>query len=83
MEDLQKIIVDDHIGRLLREGDALRTERQVRAAIHARDGDGQGVEPRRYPHAVRVRLGHWLIGVGAAVAGTSSDHHVGRASRPV
>lgn len=70
MEDLQQIIVNEHIGDLRREAESLRLERDV--ANRTRDGDGRegsaaGPEPDR--QGARVRLGHWLIDVGSAVAG--------------
>ena len=80
MEDIQHVIVADHIGDLLREGDALRAERQLRHTHRPRDGNHH---TRRADHgrSARVRLGRWLIGVGAAVAGGSADPQDGPAGR--
>jgi hypothetical protein len=62
MQDLQQIIVNEHIGDLRREAEAQRSERRMRH--RTREGDSEGA---------RVRLGHWLIGVGTAVAGPAGD----------
>jgi hypothetical protein len=70
MEDLQQMIVNEHIGDLRREAESIRTERRVNH--RTRDGDGgKGSEtvPEGDREGARVRLGHWLIGVGIAVAG--------------
>jgi hypothetical protein len=83
MEEVQHAIVADRIGDLVREGDALRVERQLRQAHRARDGNGDGFGcsvPRR---SARVRLGRWLMGIGAAVAGTAPEPRGGPASRAV
>ena len=61
-------LVRDHIDDLLREGAALRAERneahrshrEPRVETHGHEGPGT---------PVRVRLGRWLVGVGWAVAG--------------
>jgi hypothetical protein len=78
MEDLRRIIVNEHIADLRRDADALRVTR--RASHHSRDGDPACAEaPDGRP--ARVRLGHWLIGLGTAVAGTSVDPRGGTAGR--
>lgn len=70
MEDLRRIIVNEHVADLRREADALRATRRV--PYHTRDGDPEcGEAPDGRP--ARVRLGQWLIGVGTAVAGSASD----------
>ncbi len=51
MNEMQRILVEDHIHGLEHEAAALRAER-------ARDPDSR-----------RVRLGHWLVGIGIAIAG--------------
>ena len=79
MEDLQHVIVADHIGELLREGDALRAERQLRHRHQARDGNREHTGRADPLRSARVRLGHWLIGVGAAVAGGSAETQGGPA----
>jgi hypothetical protein len=76
MEDLQRIVVDEHIADLRRDADALRMTRRV--TYHTRDGDPTCIEaPDDRP--ARVRLGRWLIGVGTAVAGSASDRKGGTA----
>lgn len=76
MEDLRRIVVNEHLAELRRDADAVRVTRRVPHQI--RDGDADCGEP---PNArpARVRLGHWLIGVGTAVAGTSADPRGGTA----
>jgi len=76
MEDLRRIIVNEHIADLRRDADAIRVTR--RASHHSRDGDPACAEaPDGRP--ARVRLGHWLIGLGTAVAGPASDRRSGTA----
>lgn len=79
MNDLQHVIVDDHISDLLREGETLRSERRFRASGAPADDDVGGLARVRHRPA-RVRLGYWLIGVGAAVAGGPPDDVRGRAA---
>ena len=77
MEDIRRIIVNEHIADLRRDAEALRVTR--RAPHHTRDGDPACAEaPNGRP--ARVRLGHWLIGLGTAVAGSASDRESGTAS---
>jgi hypothetical protein len=64
-------LVQDHIDGLLREGDALRAERQE-ADRHA-SIDRSPAHPVRDRIAPRVRLGRWLVSVGSAIAGTGDD----------
>ena len=76
MEDIRRIIVNEHIADLRRDADALRLTRRV--PYHTRDGDPACREaPDGRP--ARVRLGHWLIGVGTAIAGSASDRKGGTA----
>jgi hypothetical protein len=76
MEDVKRIIVNEHIADLRRDADALRLTR--RAPHRSRDGDPTCAEaPDGRP--ARVRLGHWLIGVGTAVAGPGRDRSGGTA----
>ena len=76
MEDLRRIVVNEHLADLRREADALRATRRV--PYHTRDGDPECIEgPDDQP--ARVRLGHWLIGVGIAVAGSASERKSGTA----
>jgi hypothetical protein len=78
MEDIRRIIVNEHIADLRREADALRATRRV--PHHTRDGDPTcGEAPDGRP--ARVRFGHWLIGLGTAVAGSSVDPRGGTAGR--
>ena len=74
MDELQKAQLDERLTALRHEGDRLRAERLA----HERDTTqaGPAVAGGRagdHPPA-RVRLGHWLIDVGIAVAGTGRDH---------
>jgi hypothetical protein len=65
-EETKRIIVGDHMNDLLREGREHRLEHELRAAASARTAaTGHG--------PARVRLGHWLIVVGSAVAGTTAE----------
>lgn len=76
MQDLQRIIVNEHIDDLRRDAEALRVARRMR--YHTRDGDparGESADGR----PVRVRLGRWLISVGTAVAGSAGDRKGGTA----
>jgi hypothetical protein len=76
MEDLRRIIVNERIADLRRDADALRVARRV--PNHNRDGDPAcGEVPESQP--ARVRLGHWLIGVGTGVAGSAGDRRGGTA----
>jgi hypothetical protein len=80
MEQIQQALVQDHINDLLRDGEAFRAERLTRGLSHSPDEDVGACDPEpitRRP--VRVRLGHWLIGVGHALAG--ADGQPGRAER--
>jgi hypothetical protein len=78
MEDLRRIIVNEHIADLHRDADALRLTRRV--PHHTRDGDPACAEVLDGRPA-RVRLGRWLIGLGTAVAGTSADQRSETAGR--
>ena len=73
MIDLKQAHVADHIARLEREGAALRAERaNTRAALAIARAM---VEPVRLPvvrrGSPRVRVGRWLVTVGASIAGTA------------
>jgi hypothetical protein len=72
MEEIQQIIVNEHIDELRHDTEA----RRIRG--DTRDGDAGGAPPGG-GRAARVRLGHWLIGVGTAVAGSAADRKGGRA----
>jgi hypothetical protein len=76
MEDIRRIIVNEHIADLRRDADALRLTRRL--PYHTRDRDPACAEaPDGRP--ARVRLGHWLIGVGTAIAGSASGGKGGTA----
>jgi hypothetical protein len=64
-------LVSGHIDDLLREGDALRAERNEADLRHAasRSAPVRGTPFR----PVRVRLGRWLVAVGWAVAGGTAE----------
>lgn len=66
MYDLRQIVVNEHLNDLRREAEERRMERTMRH--RPRDGES---EIARAP--ARVRLGHWLIGVGKSVAGSAAD----------
>ena len=79
MEDFQRRIVRDHIADLHREADARRAAGRYSDRLPGDDSDDD-VGAARATHRsqatspVRVRLGQWLIGLGAAVAGPERDH---------
>ena len=64
MRPIQEILVEEHIHALQREAASVR-ERRRRVANHA--------APTGVASASRQRLGGWLIAVGHAVAGGSSE----------
>jgi hypothetical protein len=72
-------LVRDHIDDLLREGEALRAERQE--ATHRAVADRPVASRAGAFRPARVRLGRWLVGVGWAVAGCPDESQgtVGRA----
>lgn len=70
--ELQHVIVDAHIAELLREGESLRSERGFGSTPSGDDDVGTTAARMRH-HPARVRLGYWLIGVGAALAGDRRD----------
>jgi hypothetical protein len=63
MEEMQQILVHEHIHELQHEAMALRAER-------ARDARAT---PRGTGSGPRGRVGRWLIGVGEAIAGQPAD----------
>ena len=71
MDTIQNAIVHDHISDLLREGAALRAERDRAATDRAPEDDVGRRRAHEPARPARVRLGHWLIGVGTALAGTT------------
>jgi hypothetical protein len=67
-------LVRDHVNDLLREGDALRVERQL-ADYRAIAGAAAAPASRSRFGVVRparIRIGRWLVGIGWAVAGTGA-----------
>lgn len=72
MEEIQQIIVNDHIDNLRHDAEV----RRIRG--DTADVDSTGASPGG-GQAARTRLGHWLIGVGTAVAGSAGDRRGGRA----
>ena len=74
MDELQKVQLDERLTALRHEGDRLRAERFARERGTTQAGPAvAGGRAGDHPPA-RVRLGHWLIDVGVAVAGTGRDH---------
>jgi hypothetical protein len=81
MDELQKVQLDERLTALRHEGDRLRAERFARESGTTQAGPAvAGGRAGDHPPA-RVRLGHWLIDVGVAVAGTGRDHGHDGASR--
>jgi len=73
MDELQKAQLDERLTALRHEGDRLRAERLARERGTTQAGPAvAGGRAGDHPPA-RVRLGHWLIDIGVAVAGTSRD----------
>ena len=73
-------LVRDHIDDLIREGEALRAERQE--SEHRAVTDRRTSSPARALRPARVRFGRWLVGVGWAVAGCP-DESAGTVGRAV
>ena len=74
MDELQKVQLDERLKALRHEGDRLRAERLARERETTQAGPAvAGGRAGDHPPA-RVRLGHWLIDIGVAVAGTSRDN---------
>ena len=71
MEDIQIIIVNEHIDEMRRDAEVRRLRDSSR--------DDPEVDGRGSVAAARIRLGAWLIGVGTAVAGTARDRRGGTA----
>ena len=79
MDELQRIQLDERLTALRHEGDRIRAERLARERSTTQAGPVvAGGRAGDHPPA-RVRLGHWLIDLGSAVAGTPHDHHGGAA----
>ena len=78
MEDIRRIIVNEHIVDLRRDAEGVAGPPRWAPHITA------GMATHRAPRCPtvgrrRVRLGHWLIGLGTAVAGSSGDRRGGTA----
>ena len=72
MFQMQQALVTEHINDLYRDGAVLRAARRAQSADRLSDDDvgrTDGARRTAERRGVRVRLGHWLIGVGTAVAG--------------
>ncbi|HEY8988411.1 MAG TPA: hypothetical protein VIM39_05270 [Candidatus Limnocylindrales bacterium] len=63
MSEMEQIFVGDHIRELQRDAAGLRMGRR---------GDLPAA-PRRAATGPRLRVGRWLISVGEAIAGRSTD----------
>ena len=79
MEDFQRRIVRDHIADLHREADARRAAGRYNDRHPGDDSDddvavARGTLRNHAASPLRVRVGRWLIGLGAAVAGPERDH---------
>ncbi len=70
MEDIQQIIVNEHM-------DELRHDAEARRLRDPSGDDDPGGTDAGGLGAARVRLGEWLIGVGTAVAGSAGDRRGG------
>jgi hypothetical protein len=73
MQTLQEVIVNEHINDLRRDAESLRMEQRIRHRTRDGDGDGVATSPPASGRRVRVRFGHWLIGVGTALSGSAAD----------
>ncbi len=71
MEDIQRIIVNEHMDELRHDAEARRL-RDPSCDEPETDGRGRMA-------AARIRLGAWLIAVGTAVAGTAGGRRGGTA----
>jgi hypothetical protein len=86
MTDIQRLMVDEHIRRLTDEGAARRAERDLARRRHpyaepfspTLDVEGHAFQsspiatPRPAGVSARVRIGRWLVSVGATIAGTDA-----------
>ena len=73
MDELQRAQLDERLTALRHEGDRLRAERLARERETTQAGPA--VAGGRAAHSpARVRLGHWLIDMGFADAGTSREN---------
>ena len=71
MEDIQTIIVNEHMNEMRHDAEVRRLREPSRDAPEADNRGGVA--------AARIRFGAWLIGVGTAVAGTAGDRRGGTA----
>ena len=73
MQTLQEFIVNEHIDDLRREAEMLRTERRMRHRTRDDHGSVTASSTHTGRGSARVRVGHWLIGIGLAVSGSAGD----------
>jgi hypothetical protein len=77
MIDIQNVLVTDHISQLKADAAAANRGRR-RATEEELRGEGQTSGHRAATgNAVRERVGHWLVGVGEAIAGTPPQNDDG------
>jgi hypothetical protein len=70
IDDLQHALVDERIAALRRDAAGLHAERKNQELTEATD-TAVGSRLRAVgPSPARVRVGHWLIGLGNAIAGS-------------
>jgi hypothetical protein len=74
MRTLQEVIVNEHINDLRREAEILRMEQRMRHRTRDSDGDAAAARPGAGGRRARVRLGHWLFGVGTVLSGSTGDY---------
>ena len=73
MIDIQKVLVTDHISQLKADA-AVANRGRRRAGEEVRGAERQGRRHRTATgNGVRERVGHWLVGVGGAIAGTPAQ----------
>ena len=77
MIDIQKVLVTDHICQLKADAAAANGGRR-RGIEEGPAAATQSPGPRRTTgNGVRERIGHWLVGVGEAIAGTPAQNDDG------
>ena len=85
MIDVQKVLVTDHISQLERDAGIARARTLPALEGHG-TADREPVRERVSLAAVssgpsvRMRLGHWLVGVGEAIAGSTAGPDDGPSS---
>lgn len=68
--NVQEAMVADHIAALQREGAALRAERARDRIRKQAAAVGEAASHPAHLHSRRVRIGHWLVAFGEAIAGS-------------